>query len=233
MTDALVTGATGLVGFNIVQTLLRRGRSVRAMVRDPETAAQVLAEGVELVQGDVTDPVKVAKAVEGCAVVYHAAGLPEQWLADTETFRRINVEGTQNLVDAVRSAGSPRLVYTSTVDVFRAGTAEPFDESELDDAPKGTHYERSKQEADRVVVAALEAGLDAVFVHPAAVYGPGPARSPGLNAFIDRIRDGKAPASGRYARCLRRGRWRGPRACRREGRTRRALHSIGAHRHTA
>jgi dihydroflavonol-4-reductase len=194
MTDALVTGATGLVGFNIVETLLRRGRSVRAMVRDPHLAAAVLPEGVEVVQGDVTESVTVAKAVEGCAVVYHAAGLPEQWLPDPAKFNLVNVIGTQNVVDAVLSAGRPRLVYTSTIDVFRGGAGEAFDESEIDSEPKGTYYERSKQDADRVVVAALEGGLDTVFVHPSAVYGPGPAQSPGLNAFFERIRDGKAPA---------------------------------------
>ena len=194
MTDALVTGATGLVGFNIVEALLRRGRSVRTMVRDPRAAAAVLPQGVEIIQGDVTEAETVVKAVEGCAVVYHAAGLPEQWLADPATFQRVNVGGTQNIVDAVLSAGRPRLVFTSTVDVFRAEAGESFDESEIDPAPKGTHYERSKQAADRLVVAALEAGLDAVFAHPSAVYGPGPAKSPGVNAFIERIRNRKAPA---------------------------------------
>src|SRR5690606_3033685 len=67
-------------------------------------------------------------------------------------------------------------------------------ETRIDPHPKHTTYERSKQAADRVVVRALERGLDAVFLHPAAVYGPGPAGSPGVNDFVTKLRDGKVPA---------------------------------------
>jgi dihydroflavonol-4-reductase len=69
-------------------------------------------------------------------------------------------------------------VHTSTIDVFHAEPGTPFDESQLADYPKGTAYERSKQHAERLALAAAaEAGVELVIVNPAAVYGPGPAGS--------------------------------------------------------
>ena len=82
MSRALVTGATGLVGFNIVQALRRRGADVRCLARSPDRARSVLGEGVEVVHGDLTDETSIDAAVRDCSTVFHAAGLPEQWLAD-------------------------------------------------------------------------------------------------------------------------------------------------------
>ena len=104
-------------------------------------------------------------------------GLPEQWLADPAAFQRVNVEGTRAVVEAARAAGTARLVHTSTIDVFHAESGESFDESVVADYPKGTAYERSKQEAERVALAGAGGGLEVVVVNPAAVYGPGPAGS--------------------------------------------------------
>ena len=191
---ALVTGATGLVGHHVAAELLRGGRAVRCLVRDLERARAVVPAGAELVAGDVTDASSVRAAMAGCQVVYHAAGLPEQWLRDTTTFDRVNRGGTEVVGEAALAAGVERFVHTSTIDVFRGAAGERYDESMLDPDPKGTHYERSKQAADRWVAAAIERGLPAVFLHPAAVYGPGPAASPGTNQFLLELRAGKVPA---------------------------------------
>jgi dihydroflavonol-4-reductase len=193
MPDVLLTGATGLVGGSIARALLAAGRSVRALVRDPQRARRVVPEACELVAGDVTDPASLAPAIDGCRVVYHAAGLPEQWLPDVATFERVNVGGTANLIAAGLAARVERFVYSSTIDVFAAAPGAAYDESVIDPQPKGTAYERSKQAADRLVVAALERGLPAVFLHPSAVYGPVPAASPGLNDLIARLLRGEIP----------------------------------------
>lgn len=191
--DVLLTGGTGIVGNSIARQLAAEGRAVRALVRDPERARRLLPDGCEIVRGDVTDADSVRRAIDGCRVVYHAAGLPEQWLPDAATFARVNVGGTRTLVDAALAAGVDRFVYTSTIDVFAWTPGRPFDESVLDAQPKGTAYERSKQEADRVVTAALGRGLPAVFLHPSGVYGPAPAGSPGLNALVRDLLAGKIP----------------------------------------
>ena len=193
MQTTLVTGATGNVGNAIARALVERGRPVRALVRDPERARTLLPAEVELARGDVTDPRSVAGAMSAVRTVYHAAGLPEQWLRDPDTFTRVNVGGTRTLLEAARDAGVERFVYTSTIDVFAWRPGEPFDEAVIDSAPKHTHYERSKQAADRLVQEAVEAGFPAVFLHPSAVYGTSPTTSPGMNDLLCRLVKGEIP----------------------------------------
>ena len=101
----LLTGGTGIVGNAIAAELVRRGRRVRALVRSLERGRALLPAECELVQGDVTDAASVTSALDGCDVVYHAAGLPEQWLADPGTFARVNAGGTRIVADAARAAG--------------------------------------------------------------------------------------------------------------------------------
>jgi dihydroflavonol-4-reductase len=189
----LLTGGTGIVGNAIAAELVRRGRPVRALVRSLERGRALLPSACELVQGDVTDVDSVARAMAGCEVVYHAAGLPEQWAADDGIFTRVNVGGTRIVADAAREAGVTRFVYTSTIDVFACIAGVPFDEGTIAVEPKPTAYERSKQEADRYVTELTALGLPAVFLHPSAVYGPVPAASPGLNQLIADLARGKIP----------------------------------------
>jgi dihydroflavonol-4-reductase len=193
MAAILITGATGNVGAPIAMRLTREGHRVRALVRSPDRARALLPDEVELVAGDVTDAASVRAATADCSVVYHAAGLPEQWLRDPADFVRVNVEGTRNMVEAALDAGVERFAYTSTIDVFAWTPGRPFDETTLDPDPRPTHYERSKQAADALVTQALERGLPAVFLHPSAVYGPAPALTPGLNDFLVRLALRKIP----------------------------------------
>ena len=182
MTSTLVTGATGKVGNAVARTLHARGDRVRVLARDVERAKTLLPDGVEAVRGDVTDPESVAAAVAGCELVFNAMGIPEQWLPDEGEFERVNARGTENVVRAAREAGVRRVVHTSTIDVFEAGTDERFDETRLAQRPKGTAYERSKQRAEELALAARD-GMELVFVNPAAVYGPGPGRTGGTRPF--------------------------------------------------
>jgi len=190
---ALVTGGTGLVGHFIIQSLLARGHRVRALVRSLDKARRLLPARCALVEGDVTVPATLPRAVAGCDWVFHAAGFPEQWLKDPGAFDRINAGGTANMLAAARAANVGRFILTSTIDVFTWRPGETYDESELDPAPKQTAYERSKQRADRLVVDAIASGLDAVFLHPAAVYGPAPSDSPGVNALLVKLARNRVP----------------------------------------
>jgi nucleoside-diphosphate-sugar epimerase len=175
---ALVTGATGKVGHSIARALLERGDEVHVLVRNPGRASSQLPPGVQALRGDVTEPASVEQAAAGCELVFNAMGLPEQWFADPDIFERVNARGTETVVRAAAAAGARRVVHTSTIDVFHAEPGTPFDESQVADYPKGTAYERSKQHAERLALAAAaETGVELVIVNPAAVYGPGPPGS--------------------------------------------------------
>lgn len=192
---ALVTGATGKVGHATVRALLDAGHEVRALVRDVARARSVVPSGAALVPGDATDPASLEDAAAGCAVVFNAMGLPEQWLADPGEFDRVNAVGSENVARAACRAGVQRLVHTSTIDVFHAEAGASFDESSVADYPKGTVYERSKQRAEELVLAAAGEEVELVMTNPAAVYGPGPLGSASLEKQVfEPVVRGRLPA---------------------------------------
>lgn len=167
----LVTGATGFLGRNLCPYLRDQGHAVRALVR-PTSDWRFLAEqGVDIAFGDVRDPEAVARAVEGCKAVVHAAGYFRFW-GPPEGFHGVNVVGTRNVVRAAVRAGVRRLVHISTVAVIgrpRPGTV--IDESY---PPRPVDlYQRTKLEAEAVVLEAVrQEGLPAVILRPGAFYGP-------------------------------------------------------------
>jgi dihydroflavonol-4-reductase len=191
MKTVLVTGATGNVGHRIATKLRDRGDRVRALVRDPERARKVLPD-VELVRGDVTAPETLEPAMRDVGLVFHAAGMPEQWQRDEGIFDRVNHAGTVAVFDAAKAAKVDRVVYTSTMDVFAAPRGGTLVETNLDDGPKPSAYETSKVAADRAFVKAVAGGLDAVSINPSAVYGPSPSNV-GLNALFIKLAKKKAP----------------------------------------
>ena len=170
---ALVTGATGMLGSYIVEQLLTSGWEVRALVRNLHRATALADVGVELRAGTLEDVASLGAAADGCGVVFHAAaaiGAGGDW----EAFRRGNVEGTANVVEATAIHGA-RLVHVSSTAVFGRARYrdEPTDETvPLPDLQDHDVYGRSKQEAERVVLHAHEVGrVWATVVRPPVMYG--------------------------------------------------------------
>ena len=131
----LITGATGKVGNAVARRLADREDEVVALVRNPAKARELLPPGVELAQGDVTDPDSIREAAEGAEGVFNCMGLFEQWFADPGIFDRVNAEGARNVVAAAREAGARRVVHTSTFDVFHAETGGTVSERRVRTSP--------------------------------------------------------------------------------------------------
>jgi nucleoside-diphosphate-sugar epimerase len=160
-----ITGGTGFIGSLLVRRLTRSGATVRALARRPasELPAPLRAPDVTLIPGDVSDRSALARLVDGAAAVYHLAGCAKPWTRERAEFARVNVLGTQNVLDAARSARVGRVVHTSTNLV--EGTDRP--DRIL------TAYQRTKITAEAAVREYVAAGGDAVIVRPGRVYGPG------------------------------------------------------------
>src|SRR5262249_970596 len=151
-----------------------QGKTVRALVRDPATARAALPGEVELVDGDVVDREACRRAVAGVEAVFISHGIYEQWVRNPAIFDAVNAAGAENVGVAAREAGVARIVHPSTYDVFDADRNGHLDERQLATAPKQTPYERSKQRAEELVLAAGGADTEVVIVNPGMVYGPGP-----------------------------------------------------------
>ena len=110
----LVTGGSGFIGGALVDALVAAGRPVRALARSADAAQALRGRGAEPVTGDVLDPASLARAAQGCSVVYHAAGVNAFCLADPTPMERVNVDGSANVVAAAAAAGVSKVVYTSS-----------------------------------------------------------------------------------------------------------------------
>lgn len=188
----LVTGSTGAVGNALVRALLAEGRDLRCLVRDKDKAVAMLPAGVDLAAGDVTDVPSLTAALRDCTAVFHAAGLPEQWHPDPGVFERVNVGGTDNLIEASLLAGVRSFVYTSTQDLFDV-QRDPYDETTRPQKPMTSAYEISKTRADALVEQAIARGLPAIFMHPSAVYGPMSGSPTGANRLLNDLLHNRVP----------------------------------------
>lgn len=172
----LVTGGTGFLGGAIIERLVAQGRTVKALTRSEDGAGKLRALGAEAVRGDVLDYGALRDAMHHCRVVYHAAGVNAFCLRDPSPLFEVNVRGSSNAVQAAADAGVRRLVYTSSAATLGEARGSHGRESSPHRGWFLSHYERSKFEAERAVLAAAHArGLEVVVVNPASVQGPGRA----------------------------------------------------------
>jgi nucleoside-diphosphate-sugar epimerase len=175
MSRILVTGASGFVGGSLCTEAIRRGHEVRAAMRTAGYARSG-AETAIVRQIDVqTDWIAALQDVE---VVIHLAARVHV-MKDTSAnplteFRKVNVQGTENLVRQAARAGVRRLVYVSSIKVNGEETSGLRRYSEQDAPSPQDPYGVSKWEAEQALHrVAQETGLEVVIVRPPLVYGPG------------------------------------------------------------
>jgi dihydroflavonol-4-reductase len=186
-----ITGATGFIGRHLVPLLLSRGESLRCLVRPTSDAGALREAGVELVEGDVTDPASLRGAVSGCRRVIHLANRYSLWERDPTVLRRINVDGTRAVLEVAREARVELFLHVSTVAVFGSPEQQPFDESTPVAASRASEYARTKYEGDLLVEECAAAGLPVVYAFPAAVLGPGDPQATGQ--YIADVVRGRMP----------------------------------------
>lgn len=171
----LVTGADGLLGANLVRTLLSDGYEVRAFVMRNSKSHTLDGLDVEIVRGDLLDgeASELDEVVRGCDAVMHCAGLTD-WRAPDELMWRVNSEGTKRIVDASARVGVGRFIHTGSASSFGFGTMEaPGNEcAGFPPEYRGLAYAESKAEASGYVLDVVtRGGLDAVVVAPTYMLG--------------------------------------------------------------
>jgi dihydroflavonol-4-reductase len=173
----VVTGGTGFIGSRLVHRLAAAGEDVHALVRASSDLASLkeCLDRITLVYGDVTDIASLHGAFDGAEEVYHCAGITYMGDRKNPLLQRINVDGTQNVLDACRRAKVRRVVHVSSITaVGISGPNRKFDEeSRWNFDILDLEYARTKHAAEKIVAAEVKKGMDVVIVVPAFVFGAG------------------------------------------------------------
>lgn len=168
----LVTGATGLVGNNVVRCLLDRGQSVRVLVREGSDTRPFQGLDIERIEGDVRDRSQVRAACRNVSRIVHSAAVVHIGWSGLKLQREINVEGTCNVAHAAREVDA-RLLYVSTVDTIGLATDRRAANEETPFQGKvACSYVVSKREAEDAIDKLVSDGLQAVVVNPGFMLGP-------------------------------------------------------------
>ena len=170
--SVLVTGAGGFIGSRLSEMLVEARANVHVLLRSGVDFDAYQKLGCRPFRGDITLTDSLPPAVEGCQYVFHCA----VGGGDLTESRRINVEGTLNLLRAAKEAGVQRAVHVSSISVH--GSILPPDAPEIvrEDQPfvtTGGEYDVSKAEGEQAALKfGRENNLEVVAIRPTLVYGP-------------------------------------------------------------
>ena len=168
----LVTGGTGFTGKALVRRMIESGHEVLALdCKEGHRSGEIREWGARLVLGSITDRELVNRCMTDIDVVHHVAAAFRDTAAPESHYHRVNVYGTEVLLDAALRHGVRKFIYCSTCGVHGDVLNPPADEK----APikPADFYQKSKFDAEPLVLQAVERGLPATILRPAAIFGPG------------------------------------------------------------
>ena len=174
MSNILITGATGFIGGFIVDEALRRNMNVWVMLRKSSSRQWLSDSRIRFLEANLSSEDDLVEKMHDLQFDYvvHAAGVTKS--LHSEDFRRVNVAGTKNLVNALLRLKMPlkKFIYLSSLSVFGpVREQQPYTEIlETDEPQPNTEYGKSKLEAERWLESI--GGLPVVFLRPTGVYGP-------------------------------------------------------------
>ncbi|MEL7240747.1 MAG: NAD-dependent epimerase/dehydratase family protein [Cyanobacteria bacterium J06643_5] len=184
---ALVTGANGFTGSHLVKALLQRGDSVVGLVRQTSDLTRLEGTGVELVKGDITDRKALREAMKDVDTVFHTAAFVELGLVDAAKMERVNVEGTQAVLEIAKEMEVSKMVYCSTIGIYGDTKGEVIDETfERTQEDFSSAYDSTKYEAQQLVDNYAVIGFPVVSVMPSGIFGiDDPHYTPAFKLFLE------------------------------------------------
>jgi nucleoside-diphosphate-sugar epimerase len=189
MPTAFVTGGSGFIGSRLIARLAADGWSVRALARSDRAEARVTAAGATPVRGDIGSTGALEAGARDAEVTFHLAAKAADWGAWRE-FRRVNVEGTRNVLAASRAARTRRVVHVSTEAALMHG--QPLvaaDERTPLALSSPAPYPATKAAGEAAVISANGGGLETIVVRPRFVWGPGDTTL--MPVMIEMVRSGR------------------------------------------
>ncbi len=201
MATCLVTGGAGFIGSHLVEALVERGERVRVLDNfstGERGNLDAVLEGIDLIEGDITDPETVRRATRGCEVVFHQAALASvpRSVANPLATHRACVDGTLNVLLAARDAGVRRVVYAASSSAY--GNSARLPKCEADPTGPLSPYAVAKLAGEQYCAAFSEVyRLETVRLRYFNVFGPRQAPDSPYAAvvplFIQALSTGKRP----------------------------------------
>lgn len=171
---AMVTGATGFIGANLVHGLIKQGYQVKALVRKESNRENIEGLDIEVVVGDLRDKASLIRALDGCEVLFHVAASYTFWAPDPRDIYETNVKGTENILEAALARGMKKVVYTSTESTIGIAKDRNLGTEDMAVDPRNLagHYKKSKYMAEKLALKMCGDGLPLVIVNPTMPVGP-------------------------------------------------------------
>ncbi len=175
----LVTGGTGFVGSYLLRYLLDQGyHRIRAIKRKHSTMDLVsddLIDHIEWIDCDILDIVGLEDSIRGVDQVYHSAAMVSFQPSERKMMRKVNIEGTANIVNVALHEGVKKLVHVSSIAAI--GRKKPgetiSEESQWESSPYNTQYAVSKYLSEREIWRGIAEGLQACIINPSMILGAG------------------------------------------------------------
>ena len=200
MSHVLVTGADGFIGSHLVEALLSKGHKVRAFCLYNsngswgwlDTFPEAKKAKLDVVLGDIRDPICVREAMRDCEQVFHLAALiaiPYSYVAPA-SYVDTNIHGTLNVVQAARDLGVKRVIHTSTSETY--GTAQFVPITEAHPLVGQSPYAATKIAADQLALSYWRSfGTPITVLRPFNTYGPRQSSRAVIPTIITQIAAGQ------------------------------------------
>ncbi len=172
----LITGCNGLIGSFIARKLLAENCQVKALKRKNSDVSFVadIAEKITWIEGDILDISSLHEAMQGVSYVIHSAAVVSFLSKDYAQMRKVNIEGTANVVNCCIENQIKKLIHISSVAALGAEQHTIITEKSLwDKSNVPSVYAQTKFEAEREVWRGVAEGLSACIIQPSVVIGTG------------------------------------------------------------
>ncbi|MBT4881872.1 MAG: NAD-dependent epimerase/dehydratase family protein [Flavobacteriales bacterium] len=197
-----VTGGTGLVGSHILLELSQKGEQFKALKRDSSSLsicenifkyynAEDLFEKINWVVGDVNDIPSLTDGMQDCEQLIHCAAVISFQSSDAELLKKVNIEGTANVMNVALSSRVKKVGFVSSIAVLGRNSTEGIvdEECHFKHTKLDSNYALSKYYAEQEVWRAAQEGLDVVIVNPSVILGPGDSEK-GSSQIFEKINNG-------------------------------------------
>jgi dihydroflavonol-4-reductase len=196
---AFVTGATGLLGNNLVRLLVQQGYEVKALVRSKEKAQKLLGDvkHVEFIQGDMEDVAGFADTLQGCDVLFHTAAYFREYYQPGDHWpklEKINVRGTIAVLEAADKHGVKKAIHVSSGGVIGESDSTANEDTAASGLALENLYFRSKVETEKGIANFLQTHtMPVVMILPGWMYGPGDAAPTSAGQLVQDFLNRKLP----------------------------------------